>query len=129
MFLIKRMEFGQLLDGRLQMDDLYHQRTMSRTAQAFTRHGTLNMKNARFRDDKSPLDDKCGCPACKLSRAYIHHLVKCNEILGATLLTQHNLWFYQDLMRDIRASIENGTFAEFKRNFTEKYTRENNERK
>ena len=96
-----------------------------RTAQAFTRHGTMNMKNARFRDDKSPLDDKCGCPACKLSRAYIHHLVKCNEILGAMLLTQHNLWFYQDLMRDIRCSIENGTFAQFKADFIKDYTGEN----
>ena len=93
-----------------------------RTAQAFTRHGTMNMKNARFRDDAAPLDDKCGCPACKLSRAYIHHLVKCNEILGATLLTQHNLWFYQDLMRDIRTAIEQGNFAEFKRAFIAKYT-------
>ncbi len=93
-----------------------------RTAQAFTRHGTMNMKNARFRDDETPLDDKCGCPACKLSRAYIHHLVKCNEILGAMLLTQHNLWFYQDLMRDIRTSIENGTFATFKSDFIKKYT-------
>ena len=93
-----------------------------RTAQAFTRHGTMNMKNARFRTDTAPLDDKCGCPACKLSRAYIHHLVKCNEILGAMLLTQHNLWFYQDLMRDIRKSIEDGRFAEFKKDFIENYT-------
>ena len=83
-----------------------------RTAQAFTRHGTMNMKNARFRDDAAPLE----------SRAYIHHLVKCNEILGATLLTQHNLWFYQDLMRDIRTAIEQGNFAEFKRAFIAKYT-------
>ena len=95
-----------------------------RTAQAFTRHGTLNMKNARFRDDASPIDDKCGCPACKLSRAYIHHLIKCNEILGATLLTQHNLWFYQDLMHDIRLSIETGCFAQFKQDFIAKYTGE-----
>ncbi|MBQ7127902.1 MAG: tRNA guanosine(34) transglycosylase Tgt, partial [Alphaproteobacteria bacterium] len=93
-----------------------------RTAQAFTRHGTMNMRNARFRDDPRPLDDKCECPACKRSRAYIHHLIKCNEILGATLLTQHNLWFYQDLMRDIRTAIEQGRFAAFKREFIEKYT-------
>lgn len=98
-----------------------------RTAQAFTRHGTMNMRNARFRDDASPIDDKCGCPACKLSRAYIHHLIKCNEMLGATLLTQHNLWFYQDLMRDIRAAIENGRFVEFKNEFIEKYTGDKND--
>ncbi len=98
-----------------------------RTAQAFTRHGTMNMRNARFIHDKSPLDDKCGCPACKLSRAYIHHLVKCNEILGASLLTQHNLWFYQDLMRDIRTAIEQGRFAEFKSDFIKKYNGETDE--
>ena len=95
-----------------------------RTAMAFTRHGTMNMRNAKYRDDDAPLDDKCGCPACKLSRAYIHHLIKCNEILGATLLTQHNLWFYQDLMRDIRKSIEQGRFAEFKAEFIKNYTGE-----
>jgi len=94
-----------------------------RTAQAFTRHGTMNMRNAKFTDDARPIDEKCGCPACKLSRAYIHHLVKCNEILGATLLTQHNLWFYQDLMRGIRESIEQGTFQEFKNNFIKEYTK------
>ena len=96
-----------------------------RTAQAFTRNGTLNMRNAKFKDDNRPIDDKCGCPACKLSRAYIHHLIKCNEILGATLLTGHNLWFYQDLMRDIRENIENGTFQDFKNKFIEQYTKGN----
>jgi queuine tRNA-ribosyltransferase len=95
-----------------------------RTAQAFTRYGTMNMRNAKFKDDPRPLDDKCGCPACKLSRAYLHHLIRCNEILGATLLTQHNLWFYQDLMRDIRESIEQGRFAEFKSEFIKNYTGE-----
>ena len=93
-----------------------------RTAMAFTRHGTMNMRNAKYRDDDAPLDDKCGCPACKLSRAYLHHLIKCNEILGATLLTQHNLWFYQDLMQGIRESIEQGRFAEFKAEFIKNYT-------
>lgn len=96
-----------------------------RTAQAFTRHGTMNMRNAKFTDDARPIDEKCGCPACKLSRAYIHHLVKCNEILGATLLTQHNLWFYQDLMRGIRESIEQGKFQEFKNEFIKDYTKGN----
>ena len=93
-----------------------------RTAQAFTRNGTLNMRNAVHKDDAAPLDAECGCPACKLSRAYMHHLIKADEILGATLLTQHNLWFYQDLMRDIRESIEQGRFAEFKKEFVERYT-------
>jgi queuine tRNA-ribosyltransferase len=92
-----------------------------RTAQAFTRNGTLNMRNAKHRDDPSPLDPECKCPACKLSRAYIHHLTKCGEMLGATLLTMHNLYFYQDLMRDIRTAIEQNRFQEFKKEFVEKY--------
>jgi len=97
-----------------------------RTAQAFTRRGTLNMRNAKFRDDTEPLDVECGCPACddskRLSRAYIHHLIKCDEMLGAILLSQHNLWFYQDLMRKIRESIKHGEFQKFKKEFVEKYS-------
>ena len=93
-----------------------------RTAQAFTRRGTMNMRNAKFRDDAGPLDPECKCPACGLSRAYIHHLVKSGEMLGAMLLTQHNLWFYQDLMREARESIQRGEFQKFKARFTENYT-------
>ena len=95
-----------------------------RTSQAFTRSGTMNMRNAKFRSDEAVLDSQCTCPACagKLSRAYIQHLVKSNEMLGAILLTQHNLWFYQDLMRGIRESIEQGRFTEFKREFIERYS-------
>lgn len=95
-----------------------------RTAQAFTRHGAINLRNAKFKDDPRPLDDKCECPACRLSRAYIHHLCRCNEILGAILLTQHNLWFYQDLMRGIRTAIHEKKFAEFKNGFIMNYTGE-----
>ena len=93
-----------------------------RTAQAFTRRGPLNLRNAKFRDMDAPLDSECACPACKLSCAYIHHLIKCDEILGATLLSQHNLWFYQDLMRDIRTAIENNFFTKFKNDFILRYT-------
>ncbi|MFA7188167.1 MAG: tRNA guanosine(34) transglycosylase Tgt [Alphaproteobacteria bacterium] len=87
-----------------------------RTAQAFTANGTINLRNAKFRDDTTILGDT------GLTLAYIHHLVKANEILGAMLLTQHNLKFYQDLMRDIRLAIENGNFVEFKQKFIETYT-------
>jgi queuine tRNA-ribosyltransferase len=92
-----------------------------RTAQAFTRRGAINLRNARFRDDPAPLDDECGCPACRLSRAYIHHLCKAGEILAATLLTQHNLWFYQDMMRGARRAIGEKKFAEYKKGFIVKY--------
>jgi queuine tRNA-ribosyltransferase len=85
-----------------------------RTAQAWTREGPLNLRNARFAEDEEPLDRDCGCPTCRgFSRAYIHHLVKAGEILGAMLLTQHNLAYYQDLMRDMRAAIVGGRFAAF----------------
>lgn len=94
-----------------------------RTAQAFTRKGTLNLRNAKFKDDTAPLDSECKCPACRLSRAYIHHLVKCGEILASTLLTQHNLWFYQDLMKGIRSAIMDKSFAKFKNDFILEYSK------
>jgi queuine tRNA-ribosyltransferase len=85
-----------------------------RTAQAFTRRGTVNLKNARHADDPRPLDETSACPATRdYSRAYLHHMVRSNEILGAMLLTWSNLWYYQDLMRGLRAAIEQGTLAEF----------------
>lgn len=78
-----------------------------RTGQAFTRRGTVNLKNARHADDPRPLDETADCPAARdYSRAYLHHLVKSGEILGAILLTWNNLWFYQDLMRRLRRAIE-----------------------
>lgn len=84
-----------------------------RTGQAFTRRGPVNLKNARHADDPRPLDPESDCPASRdYSRAYLHHLVKSNEILGAILLTWNNVWFYQDLMRRLRAAIEAGRLAE-----------------
>jgi queuine tRNA-ribosyltransferase len=81
-----------------------------RTAQAFTRRGELNLRNARHRDDPRPIDERCACPACRHhSRAYLHHLIRSEEILGAMLLTWHNLQYYQDIMRGLRAAIEGGS--------------------
>jgi queuine tRNA-ribosyltransferase len=89
-----------------------------RTEQAFTRFGTATLSNARHRDDPRPLDDACACPACrKHSRAYLHHLINTKEILGAMLLTWHNLHYYQDLMRAMRTAIEERRFAEFAKAF------------
>jgi queuine tRNA-ribosyltransferase len=77
-----------------------------RTGQAFTADGPLNMRNARFAEDAEPIEPGCPCPACaEFSRAYVHHLVKSGEILGAMLMTQHNLWFYQRLMQGLRDAI------------------------
>jgi queuine tRNA-ribosyltransferase len=80
-----------------------------RTAQAFTREGELNLRNAKHADDPAPLDAGCSCPACRsYSRAYLRHLVKAEEILGMMLLTWHNLQFYQDLMTALREAIAAG---------------------
>ena len=89
-----------------------------RTGQAFVRDGVINIRNAKYRDDDKPLDDKCSCYAClNHSRAYLHHLVKSNEILGSMLLSEHNIFYYQDLMAEIRRNIEENKFAEFAKNF------------
>ena len=85
-----------------------------RTGQAFTRAGSLNLKNARHAEDPRPLDPACACPACRdHSRAYLHHLVKAGEILGAILLTWHNLRYYQDLTAGLRGAIRDGRLAAF----------------
>jgi len=83
-----------------------------RTAQGFTRRGEINLRNARHRDDPQPIDEQCGCPACRHhSRAYLHHLIRSEEILGAMLLTWHNLHYYQDVMRGLRGAIEDGSLG------------------
>ncbi len=85
-----------------------------RTGQGFTRRGTVNMMNARHAEDPRPLDEDCGCPACRdYSRAYLHHLFKSREILGYTLLTWHNLHYYQELMGGLRDAISDGTLSAF----------------
>jgi len=77
-----------------------------RTGQAFTRRGTVSLRNARHADDPRPLDPACACPTCRgYGRAYLHHLVKAGEILGAQLLTWHNLHYYQELMAGLRIAI------------------------
>jgi queuine tRNA-ribosyltransferase len=80
-----------------------------RTARAYTSRGVFNLRNARFADDAAPLDAACGCPGCRRhSRAYLHHLFRAGEMLGPMLLTWHNLHYYQDLMRGLRAAIGAG---------------------
>ena len=86
----------------------------ARNGHLFTRFGDLKIRNARHRSDEQPLDSTCACYACSgFSRAYLHHLDRCGEMLGAMLATVHNLHYYLNLMREIRAAIETGTFAAF----------------
>jgi queuine tRNA-ribosyltransferase len=82
---------------------------------AYTRHGKLNLRNACHADDATPIDPQATCEAARIySRAYLHHLVRSNEILGMMLLTAINIGYYQDLMRDIRAAIAEHRFADFR---------------
>ena len=87
----------------------------------FTSQGTIKIRNAKYKHDTAPLDENCACYTCKnYSRAYLHHLDKCGEILGARLNTIHNLYYYQQLMREIRESIEQQRFANFVKGFYQK---------
>jgi len=93
-----------------------------RTGQAFTAHGPINLRNARFAEDADPIESGCPCPACTtFSRAYVHHLVKAGEILGAMLMTQHNLWFYQRLMKSLRDAISGQRLQAFVGEFLQRY--------
>ncbi|NNM76638.1 tRNA guanosine(34) transglycosylase Tgt [Sphingomonas sp. ID1715] len=85
-----------------------------RNGQAFTWSGPINLRNARFAEDQTPLDAACACPVCaSWSRAYLHHLIRAGEILGAMLMTEHNVHFYQQLMSGLRAAIAEGRLADF----------------
>jgi queuine tRNA-ribosyltransferase len=85
----------------------------ARNGWVYTRRGVIKLRNARYRNDLAPLDPECGCHACRnFTRAYLHHLQRVNEILGARLNTLHNLHYYHELMRDLRAATEAGRLAE-----------------
>jgi queuine tRNA-ribosyltransferase len=93
-----------------------------RNGQAFTWNGPLNIRNAKHAEDTGPLDERCTCPVCATySRAYLHHLVKSGEMLGAMLMTEHNLSFYQQLMQGMRDAIAEQRFAEYARDFRRNY--------
>ena len=93
-----------------------------RNGQAFTWGGPLNLRNAKHAEDSAPLDERCTCQTCaNYSRAYLHHLIKAGEILGAMLMTEHNLSFYQQLMQAIRDAIGEGRFTAFIDDFRRSY--------
>lgn len=90
----------------------------------FTRHGTMNLMNQKYERDLSPIDPECNCPACRhYSRAYIRHLFKAKEMLGMRLAVLHNLYFYNELMQQIRTAIEEDRFEQFRQENTEKLAR------
>lgn len=95
---------------------------LGRNAAVLTRHGRLNLRNARFAEDFGPIDPECECSVCqRYSAAYIHHLFKAKEILAARLATYHNLYFYRWLMQGIREAIRRGNLEQFRREFLQRY--------
>jgi queuine tRNA-ribosyltransferase len=92
-----------------------------RHCQAFTWGGRMNLRNARYAEDQTPLDEESACPAAQYERAYLHHLVKSGEVLGAMLLTYANVQFYQELMAGAREAIEQGRFASFAEDVRRRY--------
>jgi queuine tRNA-ribosyltransferase len=116
---------GAVLRG-IDMFDCVLPTRSGRNGQAFTRDGPLNLRNARHAEDDAPLDPACRCPACRdFSRAYLHHVVKANEIIASMLLTWHNLTFYQDLMQGLRDAVSRDDATGFAARFLASYgTRE-----
>ena len=94
-----------------------------RHAHVYTKHGKLNLKNAKYETDDRPIEEGCGCPACQhYSRGYIRHLLKANEMLGMRFCVLHNLYFYNNMMKEIRQAIEEGSYASYKKSMIESLT-------
>jgi queuine tRNA-ribosyltransferase len=92
----------------------------ARNGHLFTRFGDLRVRNARYKTDERPIDESCGCHACAgFSRAYLHHLDRCGEMLGPMLASIHNLHYYVNLMREVREALDAGDFAGFAKRFRE----------
>ncbi len=113
---------GAVLRG-IDMFDCVLPTRSGRNGQAFTCDGPLNIRNAKHKDDTRPLDTVCTCPVCtRYTRAYVHHLVRSGEMLGAMLMTEHNLYFYQILMAGLRQAIAAGCVQDFAAVFLKRYS-------
>jgi queuine tRNA-ribosyltransferase len=87
----------------------------ARHGHLYTKNGRINLNNAKYQTDDTPVDEACGCSVCqRYSRAYLRHLLKAEEVLGLRLCVLHNLWFYNHLMADIRQALDQGRFAAFR---------------
>ncbi len=114
---------GNIIEGVSRGVDLFDCVMPSRNARhghLFTWNGIINLNNAKYANDDTPIDSECNCPTCqKHSRAYLHHLFKAKEILAMRLAVTHNLYFYNNLMQRIRDELDNGTFTEFKNKYVD----------
>lgn len=114
---------GNIIEGVSRGVDIFDCVMPSRNARhghLFTWNGIINMNNAKYATDDTPIDTKCNCPTCqKFSRAYLHHLFKAKEMLAMRLAVTHNLYFYNNLMKRIRDELDNGTFTEFRNKYVD----------
>jgi queuine tRNA-ribosyltransferase len=116
----------ELIARGIDMFDCVLPTRLARNGTAFASTGTLNLKNAEFALDKQPIEENCGCPACReFTRGYIRHLIKAEEILGLRLITLHNLHFYLHLMQQAREAIEKSRFEDFRKKFVSNYKMRN----
>ena len=110
------------VDRGIDMFDCVLPTRLARHGNAFTRSGKINLKNAKFKEDFNPIEQDCDCYSCKhYTKAYIRHLITCDETLGGRLLSIHNIRFLIKMTEEIRENISNGTFQEYKKQFIEKY--------
>lgn len=110
----------EAVDRGVDFFDCVYPTRNGRHAHLYTRYGKINLLNARYETDDRPVEEGCGCPACRrYSRAYIRHLLKAKEMLGMRLCVLHNLYFYNHLMEDIRTALDEGRFAAFKKEMLE----------
>ena len=114
---------GNIIEGVSRGVDLFDCVMPSRNARhghLFTWNGIINLNNAKYSNDDTPIDVECNCPTCqRFSRAYMHHLFKAKEILAMRLAVTHNLYFYNNLMKRIREELDKGTFNDFKNKYVD----------
>ena len=113
----------EAVDRGVDFFDCVYPSRNGRHAHVYTKHGKLNLKNAKYETDDRPIEEGCGCPACQhYSRGYIRHLLKANEMLGMRFCVLHNLYFYNNMMKEIRQAIEEGSYASYKKSMIESLT-------
>lgn len=113
----------EAVEAGIDLFDCVYPTRAARNGTCFTPRGMINLKNARFRRDRNPIDSQCPCPACRrYSRGYLRHLFTAKEILGALLVTRHNLTFLHTMMNDVRSAVRSGEFIRFKKAFLERFT-------
>ena len=106
----------EAVDRGVDFFDCVYPSRNGRHGHLYTNHGKINLFNAKYELDESPIEEGCGCPACRrYSRAYIRHLLKAKEMLGMRLCVLHNLYFYNTMMEEIRDALEEGCFALYKK--------------